>query len=217
MSNAGKLALTANPHGSIAALLDDCAGAAVDALVDRAGGPAWTADEFARLRGAVGDGLPGMVRTVLGTVERILATARTVDGRLRESHPPAVLPSIRDLREQYDGLLTPGFVTATGVARLADLLRYLTAMQRRLDKLSGGSAGGDSGRESSRIRSLAELSDDYRKLLGSLPPGRPVPDDVAEIRWLFEELRVSWWAQELGTRVPVSEQRILRAIDAAGA
>jgi ATP-dependent helicase HrpA len=44
-----------------------------------------------------------------------------------------------------------------------------------------------------------------------------VPDDVVEIRWLIEELRVSWWAQELGTRVPVSEQRILRAIDAAGA
>jgi ATP-dependent helicase HrpA len=44
-----------------------------------------------------------------------------------------------------------------------------------------------------------------------------VPAAVREIRWLIEELRVSWFAQELGTRVPVSEQRILRAIDAAQA
>ncbi len=212
MSNAGKLALTANPHGSVAALLDDCGGAAVDALVDRAGGPAWTADDFARLSAAVGAGLPGMVRTVLGTVERILATARTVDGRLREPHPPTVLPAISDMRAQYDGLISPGFVTGAGVGRLPDLLRYLTAMQRRLDKLPG-----DAVREQSRIRSLAELADDHRRLLASLPPGRPVPDDVAEIRWLLEELRVSWWAQELGTRVPVSEQRILRAIEAAAA
>ena len=212
MGNASKLALTANPHGSVAALLDDCASAAVDALVVRAGGPVWDAEGFARLSDAVRAGLPGMVRTVLGTVERILAVARTVDGRLRESVPPALVPTITDLRQQYAGLVFPGFVTAAGVARLPDLLRYLTAMQRRLDKLPG-----DLVREQSRIRSLADLTRDHQQLLASLPPGRPVPDDVTNVRWMIEELRVSWFAQELGTKFSVSEQRILRAIDAAAA
>jgi ATP-dependent helicase HrpA len=210
MGNRSKLALAFNPHGSVAALLDDCAGAAVDALVAKAGGPAWDAAAFAALSKTVRDGLPGQVRAVLGTVEQILATARTVDGRLRESRPPALLPVVADLRAQYDGLVFPGFVTATGVGRLADLLRYLTGMQRRLDKLPG-----DLVRELSRIRSLQDLAHDYDRLLASLPPGRPVPDAVTDVRWMIEELRVSWWAQELGTRGPASEQRILRAMDAA--
>ncbi|MDQ1673236.1 MAG: ATP-dependent helicase HrpA, partial [Frankiaceae bacterium] len=117
MGNRSKLALAFNPHGSVAALLDDCAGAAVDALVAKAGGPAWDADAFAALSRTVRDGLPGQVRAVLGTVEQILGTVRSVDGRLRESRPPALLPVIADLRQQYEGLVFPGFITATGVAR----------------------------------------------------------------------------------------------------
>jgi ATP-dependent helicase HrpA len=210
MSNASKLALTANPHGSVAALLDDCAGAAIDALVERSGGPAWNGAAFADLTSRVREELPTMVRTVLATVERILAVARIVDGRLRESVGPALLRSFTDLRDQYKALIAPGFVVATGVHRLQDLLRYLKAMQRRLDKLPG-----DLVREQSRIRSLADLQADYRQLVAGLPKGRPVPDSVTEIRWMLEELRVSWFAQELGTRIPVSEERILRAIDAA--
>jgi ATP-dependent helicase HrpA len=210
MSNASKLALTANPHGSVAALLDDCVGAAIDALVERSGGPAWNGAAFADLTSRVREELPAMVRTVLGTVERILAVARIVDGRLHESVGPALLPSFTDLRDQYRALIAPGFVVATGVGRLEDLLRYLKAMQRRLDKLPG-----DLVREQSRIRSLADLHADYRQLVAGLPKGRPVPDSVTEIRWMLEELRVSWFAQELGTRIPVSEERILRAIDAA--
>ncbi|MDQ1674061.1 MAG: ATP-dependent helicase HrpA, partial [Frankiaceae bacterium] len=167
-------------------------------------------DAFTTLSRTVRDGLPGQVRAVLGTVEQILATARTVDGRLRESRPPALLPVVSDMREQYAGLVFAGFVTAAGAGRLADVLRYLTAMQRRLDKLPG-----DMVREQSRIRSLQDLAHDVERLLASLPPGRPVPDAVSDLRWMIEELRVSWWAQELGTRGPASEQRILRAMDAA--
>jgi ATP-dependent helicase HrpA len=212
MTNAGKLALAANPHGSVPALLDDCAAAAVDALVARFGGPVWDAAAFADLAAKVRAELPGAVRDVLRAVERILGVARVVDGRLRESVPPALTTAYDDLRQQYRGLIGPGFVTAAGAARLEDLLRYLTAMQRRLDKLRS-----DVVRDQSRTRALADLDADYRRLLASLPPGRPVPAAVREIRWLIEELRVSWFAQELGTRVPVSEQRILRAIDAAQA
>jgi ATP-dependent helicase HrpA len=53
----------------------------------------------------------------------------------------------------------------------------------------------------------------YQELLSSLPPGRPVPEPVSEIRWMIEELRVSFFAQSLGTRYSVSEKRIHRAID----
>jgi ATP-dependent helicase HrpA len=210
MGNRAKLALAANPHGSVAALLDDCAGAAVDTVVGRHGGPAWNADDFARLTAAVRAELPAEVRSVLNSVERVLGLAREVDGRLRAAVPPPLVPSMTDLRRQYDGLVFPGFVTATGTARLDDVARYLTAMLRRLDKLPH-----DRVRDQLRIRTFDGLWAEYRQLLDSLPPGRPVPAAVTDIRWMFEELRVSWFAQELGTKVPVSEQRILRAIDGA--
>jgi ATP-dependent helicase HrpA len=210
MSNASKLALTANPHGSVTALLDDCAAAAVDLLVDRFGGPAWDRAAFADLSTKVAAELPATARSVLATVIRILDVARTVDSHLREPIAPALAASMTDLREQYRDLIAPGFVVTTGVHRLEDVLRYLRAMERRLAKLPG-----EGVREQTRIRSLQDLQSDYRQLLAALPPGRPAPEQVLAIRWMFEELRVSWFAQELGTRMPVSEQRILRAIDAA--
>ncbi len=54
----------------------------------------------------------------------------------------------------------------------------------------------------------------YDELLQALPSGRAAADDVRDIGRLVEELRVSLWAQQLGTARRVSEQRIYRAIDA---
>jgi ATP-dependent helicase HrpA len=54
----------------------------------------------------------------------------------------------------------------------------------------------------------------YDQLVQALSPGRAAAADVRDIAWLIEELRVSLWAQQLGTARPVSEQRIYRAIDA---
>jgi ATP-dependent helicase HrpA len=57
------------------------------------------------------------------------------------------------------------------------------------------------------------MRDAYDELLASLPPDRLHDDGVTQVRWMLEELRVSLWAQPLGTPYPVSEQRILRAIE----
>jgi ATP-dependent helicase HrpA len=60
------------------------------------------------------------------------------------------------------------------------------------------------------------VQDAYDELVRSLPPARKAAADVREIGWQIEELRVSLWAQQLGTPRPVSEQRIHRAIGAVG-
>jgi ATP-dependent helicase HrpA len=54
----------------------------------------------------------------------------------------------------------------------------------------------------------------YDQLRTALPASRAAAPDVAAIGWQLQELRVSLWAQQLGTPRPVSEQRIYRAIDA---
>jgi ATP-dependent helicase HrpA len=58
------------------------------------------------------------------------------------------------------------------------------------------------------------IQDAYDELVRAVPPARAAADDLREIGWQVEELRVSLWAQQLGTPRPVSEQRIFRAIDA---
>jgi ATP-dependent helicase HrpA len=51
-------------------------------------------------------------------------------------------------------------------------------------------------------------------MVARLPAHRREDEDVRQIRWMLEELRVSYFAQSLGTAYPVSDKRILRAIDA---
>jgi ATP-dependent helicase HrpA len=60
---------------------------------------------------------------------------------------------------------------------------------------------------------VQQVQQEYRDLLAGLPPGRAAGPEVHQIRWMIEELRVSVFAQALGTAYPVSDKRIYRAID----
>jgi ATP-dependent helicase HrpA len=201
-----RLALGANPDGSLSALLDDCADAATDALVP---GPVWTRDEFAALRDRVARDLVAMTVDIVGRVETALSAAKDVHLVLPDQPPPAQADAIADVRSQLERLLPPGFVTATGRMRLADLTRYLTAIRRRLDRLPHAI---EADRE--RMQRVYAVQDAYDELVHALSPARGTAADVRDIAWQIEELRVSLWAQQLGTPRPVSEQRIYRAIDA---
>ncbi len=209
LANPTKLALARNSWTSAGELFDDCAGCAVDVIVCAAGGPAWNADGFARLQVAVRADLPRVTLDVVDRVARILPPAADVDARLAALGVPALAPAVADMRAQLHGLVHPGFVTETGMTRLADLPRYLAGMQRRLDRLVD-----DAARDGERMARIRDLQDAYAGLLAELPPGRRDDDDVTRVRWMLEELRVSEFAQVLGTAHPVSEARILRAIDA---
>jgi len=105
-------------------------------------------------------------------------------------------------------LVPPGFVTATGAAHLGDLARYLTAIGRRLERLPQGIAA-----DRERMSRVHAVERAYAELLSALSPARAAGPDVRDIARFIQELRVSLWAQQLGTARPVSEQRIYRAID----
>jgi ATP-dependent helicase HrpA len=201
-----RLLLGANPDGSLSALLDDCADAAVDAL---ASAPAWSRVDFAALRERVAAALVPTTLDVVGRIEKVLAAWNDVQIALPDKPPPAHAEAVADIRAQLARLLPPGFVTATGVKHLPDLTRYLTAIGRRLDRLAHGA-----GADRERMLRVHAVQDAYDELIGTLSPGRAAADDVHDIARMIEELRVSLWAQQLGTARPVSEQRIRRAIDA---
>ncbi len=201
-----RLTLGANPDGSLAALLDDCADAAADALVPAA---VWTSKDFAALRDRVAADLVSTTIDVVGRVEKVLSAAHEVQLLLPAQPPPAHAEAIDDVRAQLDRLLPAGFVSTTGRAHLADLARYLTAIHRRLDQLPRGTEA-----DRQRMARVHAVEDAYDELVRALPSARREADSVRDIAWQIEELRVSLWAQQLGTPRPVSEKRIYRAIDA---
>ncbi|WP_007024205.1 ATP-dependent RNA helicase HrpA [Saccharomonospora iraqiensis] len=210
LSNQAKLVLTRNPHGGVAALLEDCVDCAVDKLVAEAGGPVWDEDAFAALTEAVRPRLNGTTLAVLHEVEAVLAAAGTVRTRLDETGGGALRESLDDMRAQLDGLVYPGFVTGTGYDRLPDVARYVRGIERRLDKLPT-----DPGRDVERLREINWLRDEYAAVRDALPSGTDPDPALAEIPWMIEELRISYFAQTLGTAYPVSTKRILKALDKA--
>jgi ATP-dependent helicase HrpA len=203
-----QLALAAAPHGSVRAVLEDAQTAAIDALVARAGGPAWDEASFRRLRDHVAGELADETTRIVGQTARILDASRDVRRRLEPLGAEAVAPARRDVEAQLGRLVGPGFVTATGVARLADLERYLQGAARRLERLPDNPA-----RDLDRMRAINELEALYRRRLEQWPPGRPLPPALREVPWMLDELRVSQFAQGLGTRGPVSSKRIRRVIE----
>ncbi|MDX6361040.1 MAG: ATP-dependent helicase HrpA, partial [Streptomyces sp.] len=210
LTNAQKIALSANPHGTVQALFDDCATAAADKLIGDFGGPAWDEESYRKLYDKVrAEIVDTTVRTV-GQVQQVLAAWQACERRLKGVKSPTLLANLTDVRKQLDALVKPGFVTETGLRRLPDLMRYLVAADRRLQQMPTSVQ-----RDTSRMEKVHEMQDEYAWLLEQMPQGRPVPQQVLDIRWMIEELRVSYFAHALGTAYPVSDKRIVKAIDAA--
>ncbi|AWZ06089.1 MULTISPECIES: ATP-dependent RNA helicase HrpA [unclassified Streptomyces] len=210
LSNQQKLALSRNPHGSIQALFDDCATAAADHLIARHGGPAWDEAGFRKLYEAVrADLVDTTVRTIT-QVQQVLAAWQACERRLKATSSLALMANVQDVRNQLAALVPTGFVTLAGLRRLPDLMRYLVAADRRLQQMPTGVQ-----RDTTRMEKVHEMRDEYLWLLEQLPKGRPVPAEVTEIRWMIEELRVSYFAHALGTAYPISDKRIVKAVDAA--
>lgn len=201
-----RLVLGANPDGSLTALIDDCADAAVDALMRE---PVWTRGEFEALAQRVSKALVPTTLDIVGRVEKVLTAAQQAQVALPANPPQAQAESVADIRAQLAALLPTGFVCATGAAHLADLTRYLTAIARRLERLPHAISA-----DRERMDRVHAVQDAYDELRQSLSASRAAAEDVRDIGRMIEELRVSLWAQQLGTARPVSEQRIYRAIDA---
>jgi ATP-dependent helicase HrpA len=209
LTNAQKLALSSNPHGSVQALFDDCATAAADKLIGDFGGPAWDEESYRKLYDKVRAEIVDTTVRAVGQVQQVLAAWQACERRLKAVRSPALLPNLQDVRQQLDALVKPGFVTAAGVRRLPDLMRYLVAADRRLQQMPTNVQ-----RDTTRMEKVREMQDEYAWLLEQMPQGRPVPRQVLDVRWMLEELRVSYFAHALGTAYPISDKRIVKAIDA---
>ncbi|MFC5147602.1 ATP-dependent RNA helicase HrpA [Streptomyces aureoversilis] len=208
LGNQQKLALSRNPHGSVQALFEDCVSGAADKLMAAHGGPVWDEESFRKLFDAVRADIVDATLDAIRKVQEVLAAWQACERRLKATTSLTLMSSLSDVKEQLAGLIKPGFVTAHGVRRLPDLLRYLVAVDRRLTQLPS-----NADRDRARMAKVKEMQDEYAWLLEQFPKGRPVPQEALDIRWMIEELRVSYFAHALGTAHPVSDKRIVKAID----
>jgi ATP-dependent helicase HrpA len=201
-----KLAISRHPYPSAPDLLDDCAAAAADQVIADAGGPAWDAAGFEKLLADARSQLAPIAAGVVQTAARVLAEAHEAEAALaRAAGSPALSAAAADMRTQLAGLIHPGFIAQTGARRLPDLVRYLRGIVRRLEK-----APEDLGRDAERTAAVARVAQAYARHQRELAAAGRADDGT--VRWLIEELRVSLFAQTLGTPVRVSETRILNQL-----
>jgi ATP-dependent helicase HrpA len=211
LDNRAQLLLAAAPHGSLAAVVDDATAAAADVLIAEAGGPAWDAAGFARLRAHVAGSLSARTSVVMRDVVDILSARADLHRRMETMVAPQVRDARQDVAEQLGGLVYPGFVAATGAYRLGDVVRYLRAAERRLERLPDVVAV-----DRDRMAGVRELEADLRARINAYTnDGKPVPAGLTEAGWLIQELRVAQFAQALGVRGQVSAKRIRKVMDSA--
>ena len=215
LTNAQKLALGHNPHGSVPALLDDCLAAAVDAISSRDAAQAGTVvrnqDDFEWALSAVRTHTTARVVEVIGLVEPILAqhlaltTRLTAPAGVGQPGPaadagPTSAPSWAGWYDRGSSPTpgSPGCPTSAAT--------------------SGVSASGSTRDQPTWAKDTASLEQvdivegRYADLLDGLRPTQRVAADVVEVGWMIEELRVSLFAQTLGTAYSVSPQRVVKAI-----
>jgi ATP-dependent helicase HrpA len=208
LSNTEKLTFSQNPHGSVSSLIADCALAAIDKLT-----PAelpWDRESFDRLYEVVRAELIDTVFSVTAVVERILASTRRIEKQLKGTTSLALISALNDIKSQLEQLVYPGFVARTGYAQLSQLPRYLTAIEKRLERLPGNVQ-----RDALNMAAVQRLEDDYDDAVSALLPGRKAGPELTQVRWMLEELRVSLFAVELGTAYSVSEKRIRAVLSKA--
>lgn len=204
LSHKEKIVFTQNPHGSIDELIRDCTVAALDHLVPHT--PIFTQTEYSELYEHVRAELIETVFDVTKLVAEILSEATALKKAIKKATSLTTMHAVSDVKGQMENLVYPGFVAQTGYDQLVHLPRYLKAAQVRLTKL-----GPNLHRDNQLMLTVQDLEDSYDNAVKSLPAGTIVPDALRRVNWMIEELRVSFFAQELGTAYTVSEKRIAKA------
>ncbi|WP_413316637.1 ATP-dependent RNA helicase HrpA [Agrococcus sp. 1P02AA] len=219
LTGAEKLALGASPYASTDRLFDDLMLAIIDAEMGGSAAPPAIVAEFEALRARVADGLVDRMFGLASQVARILTAARNADRAIREGASLAHMAALADARSHLDQLIFDGFVSRTGLGRLQRLEVYVRAIEHRVKRLPE-----TANRDRTWMTEVEQATALFTAAGGALPLPQAVTDAVAgtdgavraerlvAARWLLEELRVSLFAQQLGTSGPVSTQRIRKAL-----
>lgn len=208
LPNKAKLGLYFNPYGKVLELIDDCIACGIDKLISSYGGLIWQGTEYEKLQEYVRAELNDTVVEIAKQVEAILTQVFAINKRLKGRVDISVAFALSDIKAQLSQLVFPGFVTSHGWQKIADIPRYLSAIEKRMEKLAI-----DPNRDRAQMSRVENVIQQWQQWLGKLTEKQKQQEDVQNIRWMIEELRVSLFAQQIGTPYPISDKRILQAIE----
>ncbi|MFZ2512657.1 MAG: ATP-dependent RNA helicase HrpA [Gordonia sp. (in: high G+C Gram-positive bacteria)] len=204
---ADRLALSMSPYTDPAAFFADCTRRAiVDALAAESEvADLRTPEQFAaleqRLSPTIRAGAPEYFTSAVSALRELPDLRRAIDAHSGSA-------AADDVAEQLAHLIFDGFVGQTPVTQLRHLPRYLAAARVRLGALPGAAA-----RDASGLAAIDRVLAHWNQRLAALPVTRH--DELGDrAHWGLEELRVSLFAQQLGTAGPISEKRLIKVLDA---
>jgi len=205
LPNPTKLAVSGSEYASTAALLADASRAATVHLAGDA--QVRTRAEYEQLLERVRARHDELAAGAVKDAAAALAVNAKLQRELGRATSLAVLSHLTQIREHAASLLGDGFISRTGIDHLGDLSRYLQADLHRLEKLP------ENPRKDEQLAwQIGDLEQYWATQKQKLSARRRAEPAVQEIDWLLEELRVSLFAQRLGTAQTVSDKRIRKAI-----
>lgn len=199
-----KVAVDNYPHGGSEGLVGDARIAAIRDLMIANGGAVRSPEEFQVLLEKVKPATPAAVRRTVVDLAPALVHYATLKSELSNWTGAA----IEDMKSQLKFLLPKQAISIHGISRLRHLPRYLHAMEIRMEEMSQ-----NPDRDADRQDEVNGVEEYLESRLNKLPSQRRNTREVKDILWQIQELRVSLFAQRLGTPQPVSPQRIRKAVD----
>ena len=199
-----KVAVDHYPHGGADGLVEDARVAVIRDLMLAHGGPVRSPEEFEALLQEIKPKVPGEVRRIVVGLAPALVEYANMRAELAKWDGPA----IDDMRGQLDFFLPRHAVTIHGAAHLQHLPRYIEAMRIRLEDMRL-----DPDRDADRQATVNAAKRYLDAKMAALPANRRKSRAYKDILWRIEELRVSLFAQRLGTPQPVSQRRIEKLVD----
>ncbi|WP_289030101.1 ATP-dependent RNA helicase HrpA [uncultured Paraglaciecola sp.] len=212
LPNKAKLGLYFNPFGQIRALIDDCIDAAVDHMIDSYSNEFNTAirdkAHFQKVTERVRQDINEEVLEITQKVEVGLTIAHGIKKKMKGNVPLNLIYAHGHIKAQLDSLVYKGFVADVGANKLNDWQRYIKAITKRLEKLPI-----DPTKDKLHQLNIEKAEAAYKSKCNQFPANQPLPKELKEVRWLIQELHVSFFAQQLGTSTPISMKRILTYLD----
>lgn len=212
LPNKAKLGLYFNPFGQIKALIDDCIDAGVDQLIQqycqKNKGDIRDKNHFDLCCEFVRQEINDCVLSIAQQVEVGLTIAHEIKKKMKGSVPLNLIYAHGHIKGQLDSLVYKGFVADVGANKLSDWQRYIKAIAKRLEKVAI-----DPTKDKLHQLNLEKAEQAYLAKRSKIPENQPIPEELQEVRWLLQELQVSFFAQQLGTSAPISVKRILNHLD----
>ncbi|MFD1622757.1 ATP-dependent RNA helicase HrpA [Thalassotalea marina] len=207
LPNKAKLGLYFNPFGSIQDLLNDCILASCHYLVKQQGEQPRDKAEFIAAKEFVRAELADAVLALAIKVERVLSLSHDINKKLKGKVSLNLIQAQGDIKQHLSTLVFKGFVTESGYERVQDIERYLKAIVRRLEKLAI-----DPNQDRLKLLEIDKVAEQYKQALAASKRNKVEENQLVEIKWMIEELRVSLFAQNLKTPYPISAKRIKQRI-----